>query len=115
MVTTNTTRSSREQGPGPRARHAFHSAVLPPAPYPLPARTLFPDSGVTLIELIIVITILAILATAAVPVGRFQIKRNREKELRRDLWTMRDAIDHYKDAADKLLSYRYRKPYEFPA
>jgi len=28
------------------------------------------------------------------------VKRERERELRRDLWTMRDAIDHYKDAAD---------------
>ena len=25
----------------------------------------------------------------------------KERELRRDLWEMRDAIDHYKDAADK--------------
>jgi general secretion pathway protein G len=59
------------------------------------------DSGVTLIELIVVITILGILAGAAVPVGRFQIKRNREKVLRRELWEMRAAIDAYKDAADK--------------
>ena len=30
-----------------------------------------------------------------------QVKREQERELRRDLWEMRDAIDHYKDAADK--------------
>jgi general secretion pathway protein G len=59
------------------------------------------DSGVTLVELIITIAIISILATAALPIARFQVKREKERELRRDLWTMRDAIDHYKDAADK--------------
>ncbi len=61
------------------------------------------ETGVTLVELIIVITILAILAGAAVPVARFQVKRTKERELRRDLWEMRDAIDKYKDVADKGL------------
>ncbi len=59
------------------------------------------DSGVTLIELIIVTTVIAILASAAVPMARFQVKRQKEKELRRDLWMMRDAIDHYYDACIK--------------
>lgn len=59
------------------------------------------ESGVTLIELIIVVTIIAILASAAIPVARFQVKRTKERELRRDLWAMRAAIDAYKDAADK--------------
>ena len=59
------------------------------------------ESGVTLIELIIVVTIVAILSTAAFPIARFQVKREKEKQLRRDLWEMRDAIDKYKDAADK--------------
>ncbi len=59
------------------------------------------DAGVTLIELIIVTTIIAILASAAVPIARFQVKRQKEKELRRDLWMMRDSIDHYYDAALK--------------
>ncbi len=62
---------------------------------------LLPDAGVTLVELIIVVTIIGILATAAVPIARFQVKRAKERELRADLWMMRDAIDHYKDAADK--------------
>ena len=35
------------------------------------------------------------------PIARFQVKRAKERELRADLWMMRDAIDHYKDAADK--------------
>jgi general secretion pathway protein G len=59
------------------------------------------ERGLTLVELIVTIAILAVLASAAVPVARFQIKRQNERELRRDLWEMRDAIDHYKDAADK--------------
>jgi general secretion pathway protein G len=59
------------------------------------------ESGLTLVELIICVTIVAILATAAIPLARFEVKRNKERELRRDLWEMRDAIDHYKDAADK--------------
>jgi general secretion pathway protein G len=49
----------------------------------------------------VTVTILAILASAAVPVARFQVKRQNERMLRYDLWMMRDAIDKYKDAADK--------------
>jgi general secretion pathway protein G len=59
------------------------------------------EQGLTLIELIITITILSILAGAAFPIARFAYKRQAERELRRDLWEMRDAIDAYKDAADK--------------
>jgi len=57
--------------------------------------------GVTLIELVVAITILLILTGAAVPIVRVQMKREKEAELRRDLWQMRDAIDHYKDLADR--------------
>jgi general secretion pathway protein G len=56
--------------------------------------------GLTLIELIVTVAILSILAGAAVPVTMFTVKRNNERELHRDLWEIRDAIDHYKDAAD---------------
>lgn len=59
------------------------------------------ERGLTLIELIVTVSILAILASAAVPMARFKVKREKERELRRDLWEMRDAIDHYKDAADR--------------
>ena len=60
-----------------------------------------PEAGLTLVELIITVAIVAILASAAIPIARFQVKRAKERELRRDLWEMRDAIDRYKDAADK--------------
>lgn len=59
------------------------------------------ERGLTLIELIVTVAILSILATAAVPIARFQAKREKERELRYALWTMRDAIDKYKDAADR--------------
>jgi general secretion pathway protein G len=59
------------------------------------------ERGVTLIEMIAVITILLILMGAAVPVMKVTIRRQREVELRRALWEMRSAIDRYKDAADK--------------
>ena len=59
------------------------------------------ERGLTLIELIVTVAILAILATAAVPIARFKVKREKERALRRELWEMRDAIDHYKDAADR--------------
>jgi len=65
------------------------------------SRFLKRERGLTLVELIVTVAILTILASAAVPVMRFKVKRDRERELRRDLWEMRDAIDHYKDAADR--------------
>ncbi len=59
------------------------------------------ERGLTLVEMVVAVGILAILASAAVPILRFQVKREKERELRYDLWTMRAAIDMYKDAADK--------------
>ena len=56
--------------------------------------------GFTLIELIVATTIILILTGMALPTARFMLQRTREKELREDLWMMRDAIDRYKAAAD---------------
>ena len=38
---------------------------------------------------------------AGMPLARVTIEREKEHELRHDLWEMRDAIDRYKDAADR--------------
>jgi general secretion pathway protein G len=65
----------------------------------IPAR--IGERGLTLVELIVTVAILTILAMAAVPLARFQMKREKERELRYDLWMMRDAVDKYKDAADR--------------
>jgi general secretion pathway protein G len=59
------------------------------------------ETGLTLVELIVTVAILGFLASAAVPLARWNIKRVKERELRTDLWQMRKAIDAYKDAADK--------------
>src|ERR1700739_404723 len=57
--------------------------------------------GFTLIELIVATAILVILTGMIIPLARLSIKREKERELRYDLWMMRDAIDRYKDAADR--------------
>lgn len=57
--------------------------------------------GFTLIEMIVTFTILAILAAVAIPLARTAVKREKEIELRRNLRTIRDAIDAYKKLADE--------------
>jgi general secretion pathway protein G len=59
------------------------------------------QAGMTLLELIIACSILMILSSAALPIARFSIMRKKESDLRYALRHMRDAIDRYKDAADK--------------
>jgi general secretion pathway protein G len=57
--------------------------------------------GFTLIELIIATMIIVVLSTMVVPLARVTIQRERERVLRNYLWEMRDAVDRYKDAADR--------------
>jgi general secretion pathway protein G len=59
--------------------------------------------GMTLVELIVATSILLVLTTMAVPLARITIERQKEHELRIDLREMRNAIDRYKDAADRGL------------
>jgi general secretion pathway protein G len=61
------------------------------------------EAGMTLLELIIASAILLILSSAALPIARITIMRQKETELRRDLQEMRDAIDRYKLVADRGL------------
>ncbi|MGA9042135.1 MAG: type II secretion system protein [Terriglobales bacterium] len=65
------------------------------------SRSARPVRGFTLIELIVATAILVILTSLAIPLARVNIKRQREHDLRADLWQMRDAIDRYKDTCDR--------------
>ena len=56
--------------------------------------------GFTFVELLVVVTIVTILASAIMPLAKVTARRTREAELRRDLREMRTAIDKFKDAAD---------------
>ena len=59
-----------------------------------------PDRGYTFVELLVVITILLILASAVLPLAQVTSQRQREGELRRSLREMRTAIDKFKDGVD---------------
>ena len=60
-------------------------------------------AGFTFIELLVTTAILMVLASAALPLARVTIKRQREVELRRALREMRTAIDKFKDLADTQI------------
>lgn len=56
--------------------------------------------GLSLVELIVAFTILMMLTAMAVPMARYKVRRERERELRIALRELRSAIDRYKDDAD---------------
>ncbi len=57
--------------------------------------------GFTLVELIVAFTILTLLAALSVPLARYKVRREHERELRYALREVRSAIDRYKDACDQ--------------
>jgi general secretion pathway protein G len=57
-------------------------------------------TGYTFVELLVVVTILMILASAVLPLAQVTSQRQREAELRRNLREIRTAIDKFKDAVD---------------
>ena len=59
--------------------------------------------GFTLIELVIVVAIVGILASGALPLARWSVKRSKEYVLQQNLRIMRNAIDRYHDAAQAGL------------
>jgi general secretion pathway protein G len=61
------------------------------------------ERGMTLLELIIACSVLLVLASAAMPIVRFTVVRPKEYELRHNLREIRDAIDRFKDYADRNL------------
>lgn len=68
------------------------------APFSLPR-----VAGFTLVELLVTLVLLALLVTSASPVLQLGSKREKERELKRALWQIRDALDAYKDAVDQGL------------
>jgi general secretion pathway protein G len=54
------------------------------------------ESGVTLLELLVTLTIVMVLASVALPLSRVSAKRSHEIELRQHLRGMRAAIDTFK-------------------
>jgi general secretion pathway protein G len=59
------------------------------------------ERGVTYLELVATAAILMILASAILPLGRVAQRRAQELELRRNLRTIREAINRYKTAVDQ--------------
>ncbi len=59
------------------------------------------ERGLTLIELIVAFTILSLLCTMVIPLARYRVRRDHERELRSALDSMRKAIDKYKDMCDQ--------------
>jgi len=57
----------------------------------------------SLVELIVAFTIMALLTAMAVPLARFRVRREKERELRYALRELHTAIDKYKDACDKNI------------
>jgi general secretion pathway protein G len=58
------------------------------------------QEGLTLVELIVAFTIMSLLTSMAVPLARYKVRRDKERELRYALREIRTAIDKYKDLAD---------------
>ena len=56
--------------------------------------------GYSLVEMILVVTLLGILAGVTLPVAKYAHKRSNEMELRHHLRTMRNAIDEFKRYSD---------------
>jgi general secretion pathway protein G len=68
---------------------------------PIAGRREGAGGGFTLLELMAAITILLLLTSMAMPLARVQVQRTREVELRRALRDIRQAVDRYKDFADR--------------
>jgi len=56
--------------------------------------------GLTLVELIVAVTILTLLTSMAVPLARYKVQRDKERDLERALVQIRNAIDKFKDDMD---------------
>jgi general secretion pathway protein G len=74
----------------------------------------FAGRGFTLVEMIAAMTIMLLLTTVALPVASIVVRREKERELKEDLRTMRNAIDRYKDFADSGMIPTEMDTYGYP-
>ncbi len=87
---------------------------------PPPRRRAVRRSGFTLIELMVVMTIVSLLLSLAAPRYFRSIERSKETVLKANLAATRDALDkfhadtgHYPDQLDELVSKRYLRTLPF--
>ncbi|MFN0110737.1 MAG: type II secretion system protein [Blastocatellia bacterium] len=73
------------------------------------------ESGFTLLELIITLTIIAILVAGTVPFAHSMIKREKEMELRRNLREIRKAIDEYHSRCGEIPPFETKPTDCYPA
>lgn len=73
-----------------------------------------PKKGFTLVEMLVTLTILSILAAAALPLAKVAVKREKEIELRRNLRILREALDAYKKLADEKKIEVDEESYGYP-
>ncbi len=59
------------------------------------------EFGLTLVELIVAFTIMMLLTALSLPLARYKVRREKERELRLALREIRSAIDRYKDTCEK--------------
>jgi len=70
---------------------------------PCQSRTSGSCQGLTLLELVLAIAILAILASAVLPMAEVAVRRSKELDLKRNLREIRTAIDAYKVDFDRAV------------
>ena len=72
------------------------------------------EAGFSLVELTIVVAIMAVLASSAVPLYELTVKREKEQELRIALRQIREALDAYKRAVNEGRVAREAEKSDYP-